>query len=561
MSWPTNPTNGQQTTQGNTLYQYNSTLGVWNKVQLTSPTFLTNGSTVTVSGNISAPGNITGAYILGNGSQLTGITSVSSYGNSNVATYLTSYTGNITANTIIASGNITAARLFGNGAGLTGITTSVVGNVTSSNVTYTAPFTNSVARTGNSKWADIINIKDFGAVGDGVADDTLAMQSALNTGKRVYIPTGTYRLSDQVSMYNTGQMVSGDGHSNSVFLIDNINYTFNLSATSVFIVASGEEAPIIRDIGMRFVQPVTSVRANLVNYPTAFMALNQPRFTIQDCKISGAMTGIDMRGNDGGASILGLEMCCYNAGVLIDGSLDTVRISRLQYWPFDIAGTANESIFFDSVNRGIVSGRCDDLKINSCLFINGGIQVELQTTVSGTTFGAITDTDFDTFASINMTGGNMSVVACYFTIGNAAYSPITVSGGYLRVESCEFEAAVTVNNAMIRQSGSSYYQMTNCTFRNSGPGGGYFNMSAGTAMISNCQFIVGANQNWTNPLVAVAGGRMTFIGNRASDKGTGTGNLIAVTTDNWNSICNNLGVGWGFSYPGGYTQMVVANNK
>jgi hypothetical protein len=275
------------------------------------------------------------------------------------------------------------------------------------------------------------------------------------------------------------------------------------------------------------------------------------------------MGGIDMRLNSGGATIDGLEMSCYNYGVQIDGSLDTVRIMRLQYWPFEIAGTANESIFFDTNNRGVVSGRCDDLKINSCLFINGGIQLELQTTASGTTFGAVTDTDFDNFGSLSQTGGFMSAVACYFTIGSSSYNPITLAGnGMLRVNSCEFSAAVAVTNAFIQESGStSYLQVDNCTFRNSGPGGGFINQNAGTAIINGNQFVVGTNQPWTNPLVAVAGGRMSFVNNRCTDKGSGAGTLITIVNNNWHVVTNNASVGWSYSYPGTTTQMVIANNS
>jgi hypothetical protein len=196
------------------------------------------------------------------------------------------------------------------------------------------------------------------------------------------------------------------------------------------------------------------------------------------------------------------------------------------------------------------------------LFINGGIQLELQTTALGTTFGTCTDTDFDNTGSLNMTGGTMNMVACFFTIGNAAYSPIIIADGYLRVESCEFSAAVAVTNAFVRQSGgTTYVQMTNNTFRNSGPGGGFFSMSAGTAILSGNQFVVGANQSWTNPLVAVAGGRCTFVNNRSTDKGAGSGNLITVSADNWHVICNNAGVGWAYSLPSSRPSIIYANNS
>ena len=42
------------------------------------------------------------------------------------------------------------------------------------------------------------NVKDYGAKGDGVTDDTAALQSALNTGEPIYIPAGTYIISDSL---------------------------------------------------------------------------------------------------------------------------------------------------------------------------------------------------------------------------------------------------------------------------------------------------------------------------------------------------------------------------
>lgn len=41
---------------------------------------------------------------------------------------------------------------------------------------------------------DVINIKQFGAIGDGVTDDSAAFQKAINTGKEIFIPNGTYEV-------------------------------------------------------------------------------------------------------------------------------------------------------------------------------------------------------------------------------------------------------------------------------------------------------------------------------------------------------------------------------
>ena len=77
------------------------------------------GGNINTNGNVSAVGNVTGNYILGNGSQLTGLPAT--YGNSNVATYLPTYSGNLTANTISTTGNITGNYILGNGSQLTGL--------------------------------------------------------------------------------------------------------------------------------------------------------------------------------------------------------------------------------------------------------------------------------------------------------------------------------------------------------------------------------------------------------------------------------------------------------
>jgi hypothetical protein len=74
------------------------------------------GGNILTGGIVSAVGNIAGLYILGNGSQLTGVVSVSSYGNANVATFMANYG----SNTISTTGNITSNYYVGNVAVLAG---------------------------------------------------------------------------------------------------------------------------------------------------------------------------------------------------------------------------------------------------------------------------------------------------------------------------------------------------------------------------------------------------------------------------------------------------------
>jgi hypothetical protein len=68
-----------------------------------------------------------------------------------------------------------------------------------------------VARTLQNRFADVVNVKDFGAVGDGVANDTAAIQAALNTGRNIYFPAGTYMHTGGIVQASQGQHIFGDG--------------------------------------------------------------------------------------------------------------------------------------------------------------------------------------------------------------------------------------------------------------------------------------------------------------------------------------------------------------
>jgi len=72
---------------------------------------ITGNNLLTING-ISANGNIVGNFFIGNGSQLTGITTT--YGNANVANYLPTFSGNLTAGNISATGTIISKALVTN---------------------------------------------------------------------------------------------------------------------------------------------------------------------------------------------------------------------------------------------------------------------------------------------------------------------------------------------------------------------------------------------------------------------------------------------------------------
>lgn len=67
-------------------------------------------------------------------------------------------------------------------------------------VGYIPAGTGAVATTVQTKLRETVSVKDFGAVGDGVTDDTAAIQAAINTGKNVSFPAANYRITAQLTV-------------------------------------------------------------------------------------------------------------------------------------------------------------------------------------------------------------------------------------------------------------------------------------------------------------------------------------------------------------------------
>lgn len=78
------------------------------------------------------------------------------------------------------------------------------------------------------------NIKNWGAVGDGITDDTAALQAALDSGAgTLYIPTGLYRVTTTLRIRSNTQLhaeatarifLSGERKHRGDFLLTNANH-------------------------------------------------------------------------------------------------------------------------------------------------------------------------------------------------------------------------------------------------------------------------------------------------------------------------------------------------
>lgn len=90
------------------------------------------------------------------------------------------------------------------------------GAVDAEQVSYTPPFTGSVATNVEAKLAQTVSVKDFGAVGDGVTDDTAAIQAAIDaaqsSGAVLVVPAGVFKVTATLTPDNTKPLtLCGEG--------------------------------------------------------------------------------------------------------------------------------------------------------------------------------------------------------------------------------------------------------------------------------------------------------------------------------------------------------------
>ncbi|MCB1990410.1 MAG: hypothetical protein H6852_18475 [Geminicoccaceae bacterium] len=81
------------------------------------------------------------------------------------------------------------------------------------------PGAGAVDRRISDKLSEAVSVRDFGAVGDGVANDAPAFEAALGAHLAVHVPAGRYRLASTV-MVKPGRTITGDGRQATVLVAE-----------------------------------------------------------------------------------------------------------------------------------------------------------------------------------------------------------------------------------------------------------------------------------------------------------------------------------------------------
>lgn len=86
-------------------------------------------------------------------------------------------------------------------------------------VTYTPAGSGAVTTTADAKLKESVSVKDFGAVGDGVTDDSAAIQAALDVHDNVVAPPGNFKLNSTVYVKSRGKTFLGAGVGETTFTV------------------------------------------------------------------------------------------------------------------------------------------------------------------------------------------------------------------------------------------------------------------------------------------------------------------------------------------------------
>lgn len=161
------------------------------------------------------------------------------------------------------------------------------GNSGSSLIGFLQSGTGAVASTVQTKLRNFVNAKDFGAVGDGVTNDTTALQNAINyavsVGKSLFIPTGNYSCTAQLtaSTTTTQFVLVGEGPANTQLIWTSGAATRGLSVTYSDTIRT----PRIESIGL-ITEALASGTALIITGPDSISEI-QIGPKVSDVRIQG----------------------------------------------------------------------------------------------------------------------------------------------------------------------------------------------------------------------------------------------------------------------------------
>lgn len=357
----------------------------------------------------------------------------------------------------------------------------------------------------------MLDARDYGAKGDGVTDDTAAIQAALDaagkTGRPVSLPAGQWMVKGSLKI-PVGVALVGAGHAPL--------YIEPLIGTVVLATAGKgkEDGPALFEMGdSASVQGLTvfypeQKAAAITPYPWTFHMIGGDN-TVENITLINSYNGIKV-GPEGNVRhrIRSVYGCVLRRGILVDGTSDIGRVDNVQFhchwWSSPKVGGNWEQVHTFMVNNleAFVFGRTDWEYVNNTFVFPVYIGYRFIQTAKGAMNGQlcgigadeaqrcvvvdaiqpmgllITNGQFVAFKGkdpvaveiAKTSNGSVRLVNCAFW-GPSHQNVVSQGLGFLSLSDCYFSSGLNpaVNKPLVQVS-AGRVQIRGCSFATSEPG-------------------------------------------------------------------------------------------
>jgi hypothetical protein len=356
-----------------------------------------------------------------------------------------------------------------------------IGSLASQQIVATGSVT---PRNLSDRFSDQVNVKDFGVVGNNIADDTAALQAALNSlgtlGGVVKIP-GSLKIYI-ASNLNIPEGCSIEGpapHLGNINtnLIENYGASLYVASTATIIMNNATQIRNLNIFRKGLTFGITSAQVAAQFLGTAItIANNSTDPVVENCAILGFLNGIISVAGANNVSrvrLNRLNMDCWNC-IVLENSYDTGFIREVHCWPFvTVASPVEPNGLHLKRNLGIrLFGVNDWTKISDCFTFGYNRGIYISDALSVTLIGCGNDHPGGSAdGSIGIlidgnTAGEIRIIAAQCAAKDVGIWINTTSGnGTVTIDSPNIWECRTIG--IYNQQGSAFINMPN--IRNAAP--------------------------------------------------------------------------------------------